>query len=67
MPVTPVAPTSCQSVHALLLERVARGDEAAFRELYDLTHARVGQVVTGTVRSPEHAAEVVQEVFLYVW
>ncbi|MGI3783146.1 MAG: sigma-70 family RNA polymerase sigma factor, partial [Janthinobacterium lividum] len=49
------------------LERVARGDEAAFRELYDLTHARVGQVVTGTVRSPEHAAEVVQEVFLYVW
>ena len=46
---------------------VERGDEDAFRELYDLTHARVTRVVTAVVRSPEHAAEVVQELYLYVW
>ncbi|GAB2575684.1 sigma-70 family RNA polymerase sigma factor [Microlunatus antarcticus] len=58
---------SQQSVHAVLLEGVQRGEEAAFRDLYDLTRARVHQVVLATTRSPEHAAEVVQEVYLYVW
>ena len=50
-----------------LVQEVQQGDEAAFRELYALTHVRVTQVVTRTVRSPEHAAEVVQEVYLYLW
>jgi len=52
---------------APLVARVRAGDEAAFRELYDLTQARVTRVVASTVRSPEHSAEVVQEVYLYVW
>jgi RNA polymerase sigma-70 factor (ECF subfamily) len=65
--VTPDAPGLSSCNLALLLEGVQRGDETAFRQLYDLTHVRVGQVVTATLRSPEHAAEVVQEVYLHVW
>lgn len=65
--VTLEAISSSQAVLAVLLEGVQRGEAVAFRELYELTHERVGRVVTATVRSPEHAAEVVQEVYLYVW
>lgn len=50
-----------------LMARVREGDDAAFRDLYDLTVPRVTRVVSATTRSPEHAAEVVQEVFLYAW
>lgn len=51
----------------LLVGEVQQGDEDAFRELYDLTHLRVARVVTAVLRSPEHSAEVVQELYLYVW
>lgn len=60
-------PSSSSDVLAPLLQGVQQGDEGAFRELYDLTHVRVARVVNATLRSPEHAAEVVQEVYLYVW
>jgi len=50
-----------------LLKRAEQGEEDAFRELYALTHRPVTRVVTATLRSPEHADEVVQEVYLYVW
>lgn len=56
-----------QVVLIRLLERVRGGDEGAFRQLYDLTHVRMRQVVNSTVRAPEHSAEVVQELYLYVW
>lgn len=64
---TPDVASSPAARLALLLEQVRDGDEGAFHELYDLTHMRVAQVVLATVRSPEHAAEVVQELYLYVW
>ena len=60
-------PCSASSVPAILLEGVQRGEEDAFDELYNLTHVQVARVVTALLRSPEHAAEVVQEVYLYVW
>jgi RNA polymerase sigma-70 factor, ECF subfamily len=50
-----------------LLHRVQGGDEVAFGDLYDLTQERVAQVVVRTVVAPQHSAEVVQEVYLYVW
>jgi RNA polymerase sigma-70 factor (ECF subfamily) len=50
-----------------LLRETQQGDEDAFRELYDLTHRSVARVVLATVRSPEHSAEVVQEVYLHIW
>ena len=50
-----------------LLNLSARGREAAFAELYDLTSARIHGVVLRVVRSPEQAAEVTQEVYLDIW
>jgi RNA polymerase sigma-70 factor (ECF subfamily) len=50
-----------------LLRRSAAGDEAAFAELYDATSSPVYGLVVRLTRSPELAAEVVQEVYLMAW
>jgi RNA polymerase sigma-70 factor (ECF subfamily) len=50
-----------------LMARSARGHEDAFAELYDLTSARVHGTVLRVLRSPDHAAEVTQEVYVEVW
>lgn len=50
-----------------LLERVARGDEQAFAELYDLIAPRVHAVVVRVVRDPAMSEEVTQEVLVELW
>jgi RNA polymerase sigma-70 factor, ECF subfamily len=50
-----------------LMARSARGDHGAFAELYDLTVRRIHGVVLRVLRSPEHAEEVTQEVYVEVW
>lgn len=50
-----------------LVARAARGHEDAFAELYDLTSARVHGVILRVLRSPDHAAEVTQEVYVEAW
>jgi RNA polymerase sigma-70 factor (ECF subfamily) len=45
----------------------AIGDEVAFAELYDLTLRRVYGTVLRVLRSPEHAEEVTQEVYVEIW
>jgi RNA polymerase sigma-70 factor (ECF subfamily) len=50
-----------------LMPLVARGDEAAFAELYDLVAPRVHTVVLRVVRDPSMADEVTQEVLLELW
>jgi RNA polymerase sigma-70 factor, ECF subfamily len=45
----------------------ATGDQTAFAELYDLTLRRVYGAVLKVLRSPEHAQEVTQEVYVEVW
>jgi RNA polymerase sigma-70 factor (ECF subfamily) len=52
---------------AELLRRSARGDEAAFAELYDATSRRVYGLVLRIVRDPAMSEEVAQEVYLDVW
>ena len=52
---------------AELLRRSARGDEAAFAELYDATSSRVFGLVLRVVRDPAQAEEVTQEAYLEVW
>ncbi|CAN5388381.1 ECF RNA polymerase sigma factor SigK [soil metagenome] len=50
-----------------LLVRVARGDEAAFADLYDELSPSVYGLAKRVIRDPARAEEVAQEVFLQVW
>ena len=49
------------------MARTATGDQGAFAELYDLTTRRVFGIVLKVLRSPEHAQEVTQEVYVEIW
>ena len=50
-----------------LMALSARGHEDAFAELFDLTSQRVYGIILRVLRSPDHAAEVMQEVYVEVW
>lgn len=50
-----------------LLARVARGDDAAFAELYDTVAGVVLGLAKRVLRDPAQAEEVAQEVLLEVW
>jgi RNA polymerase sigma-70 factor (ECF subfamily) len=52
---------------ATLLSRVARGDEAAFRAVYDQAAGQVLGVARRVIRDPAQSEEVMQEVLLEVW
>ena len=52
---------------AELLRRCARGDEAAFAELYDATSRRLFGLVLRIVRDHAMSEEVTQEVYLDIW
>ena len=52
---------------ALLLTRVARGDQPAYEALYDATASRVLGIVRAVVRDSAQSEEVAQEVLLDVW
>ena len=58
----PPAPT-CPS----LLRLSARGDEAAFAQLYDATSSRIYGLALRVVRDPAQAQEVTQEAYLETW
>jgi RNA polymerase sigma-70 factor (ECF subfamily) len=50
-----------------LLTQVARGDEAAFAELYDLVSPAVFGLVRRVLRNAAFSEEVAQEVLVQVW
>lgn len=50
-----------------LLNRSARGDQAAFAVLYDAMATRVYGLAVRVVRDPAQAEEVTQEAFLEIW
>jgi RNA polymerase sigma-70 factor, ECF subfamily len=52
---------------AIALTNVAKGDEAAFRAVYDLTAPAVLGIVRRVLRDPAQSEEVMQEVLLDVW
>jgi RNA polymerase sigma-70 factor (ECF subfamily) len=49
------------------MRRSARGDEAAFAELYDATSSRIYGLALRVVRDPAQAQEVTQEAYLETW
>lgn len=50
-----------------LLAGVARGDEAAFAELYQVTSAKLFSVALRILRSKEAAEDVVQDSYFRIW
>jgi RNA polymerase sigma-70 factor (ECF subfamily) len=50
-----------------LLQAVAKGDEAAFGQLYDLVAARAFGLIRRVLRDVAQAEEVTQEVMVEVW
>src|SRR5438105_8770882 len=50
-----------------LLAAVAKGDAAAFEQLYEATRARLYGVVLRILRRPEPAAEVMQDTYTRIW
>ena len=52
---------------AELMALSSRGHEEAFAELYDRTSQRIYGIILRVLRSPDHAAEVTQEVYVEVW
>ncbi|MDO9405531.1 MAG: sigma-70 family RNA polymerase sigma factor [Polaromonas sp.] len=52
---------------AALIERVALADEAALRQLYELTSSRLYGVAVRVVTNREWAEDVLQEAFLNIW
>ncbi len=50
-----------------LLERIARGDEGALRELYDLHAKAVYSLAVRILRNQSDAEDIVQEVFSQAW
>ncbi|MFW6197959.1 MAG: sigma-70 family RNA polymerase sigma factor, partial [Myxococcota bacterium] len=50
----------------MLVERVQAGDEAAFRELFDLYHRRAYAVAFGVVKNQQDALDIVQDAFVKV-
>ncbi|MFI1470570.1 sigma-70 family RNA polymerase sigma factor [Streptomyces wuyuanensis] len=72
MPVPrPARPSTAAAPHGpsadALLVQVARGDQDAFGELYDLVSGAVFGTVRGVVRDPAQSEEVMQEVMIQVW
>ena len=63
----PAGPAATGADLAGLMRRSARGDEAAFAQLYDATSARVYGLAVRVVRDPAQAQEVTQEAYLDVW
>lgn len=61
------APTPQPPELGELLKLAARGDEAAFAQLYDATSKRVFGLALRVVRDPAQAEEVIQEAYLEVW
>ena len=50
-----------------LMTLCSRGHEKAFAELYDRTSQRIYGIILRVLRSPDHAAEVMQEIYVEVW
>jgi RNA polymerase sigma-70 factor (ECF subfamily) len=50
-----------------LIERIARGDEAALTVLYEAYYPRLGRFILRVTRDAQLAQEIINDVFLVVW
>ena len=62
-----VSPNNLDCQLIALLDRVALADQAALKELYDLTSSRLYGAAVRVVTNREWAEDVLQEAFLNIW
>ena len=62
-----VSPNNLDCQLIALLDRVALADQAALKELYDLTSSKLYGVAVRVVTNREWAEDVLQEAFLNIW
>ncbi len=63
----PVVADTTAGTPADLMAKVARGDAAAFAQLYDLMAPRVYGLIRRVLRNPSQSEEVTQEVMVEIW
>lgn len=61
------APDDRATVDARLMEAVARGDKAAFAQIYDRFSPPLYALALRVVRDPTEAQDIVHDVFVTVW
>ncbi len=66
-PASPAVDAPDRARDQALLTRVAAGDVAALRTLYDAHAARAMAIAVRLLHSPEEAEDIVQETFLELW
>lgn len=63
----PVSPTATSDPLALLIPRIAGGDRAALRQLYQATSAKLFAVCLRILSNRDESEDVLQEVYLTIW
>ena len=63
----PVSPHAASTIAPTLLARVAKGEQQAFSQLYDLSSALLFSIALRILGHREEAAELLQEVYLEIW
>jgi RNA polymerase sigma-70 factor (family 1) len=62
---------NCQDISgsalAILLKKIAEGDELAFRQLFHCYHQRLLHFAFSLIKTREAAEEIVEDVFIRIW
>ncbi|MBH0193907.1 MAG: sigma-70 family RNA polymerase sigma factor [Nitrospira sp.] len=64
---TPVSPHAASTIAPALLARVAKGEQQALSQLYDLSSTLLFSIALRILGHREEAAELLQEVYLEIW
>jgi RNA polymerase sigma-70 factor (ECF subfamily) len=64
---TPVSPPAASTIAPTLLARVAKGEQQALSQLYDLSSTLLFSIAFRILGHREEAAELLQEVYLEIW
>ncbi len=63
----PVSAQAASTIAPTLLARVAKGEQQAFSQLYDLSSTLLFSIALRILGQREEAAELLQEVYLEIW
>ncbi|MDX2252157.1 MAG: sigma-70 family RNA polymerase sigma factor [Nitrospira sp.] len=64
---TPASPHAASTIPPTLLARVAKGEQQALSQLYDLSSTLLFSIALRILGHREEAAELLQEVYLEIW